>query len=50
MSDILLKAFGRRLRARYQARHDLNSDMARGMLRLAWADMDRLPKAHRCSA
>ena len=50
MSDIMLRTFARRLRERYQPKFPLTINMQVGLLRLARADMDRLPKAHRYSA
>jgi hypothetical protein len=50
MSDIMLRTFARRLRARYTPQFALTTDIQVGLLRLARADLQRLPKAHRCSA
>jgi hypothetical protein len=44
------EAFARRFRARYQPLFKLTTEMQVGLLRLARADMDRLPAAQRCSA
>jgi hypothetical protein len=50
MTREIFNAFARPLRARYQPLFVLTIDMQVGLLRLARADMDRLPKAHRHSA
>ena len=48
MSTPFFNAFVRRLRARYQPQVIPTPDIGVSLLRLARADMDRLPKAHRC--
>jgi hypothetical protein len=50
MTREMFNAFARRLRARYQPQFVLTMDMQVDLLRLARADMDRMPKAHRYSA
>ena len=50
MTREMFNAFARRLRARYQPQFVLTVDMQVDLLRLARADMDRMPKAHRYSA
>lgn len=50
MSDVLMKVFSRRLHSCLQPQFDLSGRLLEAVLRLEQADLDRLPKPHRCSA
>ena len=50
MSDVLMKVFSRRLHSCLQPRLELSTQLLEAVLRLEQADLDRLPKPHRCSA